>query len=79
MRKSNTFFQVGYMYMQGALRGAACALLMMIWLGLGSAWADTFTIDCTTSSSDALFSVSGNGTQYDYDSRWTSLQSYQDG
>lgn len=60
------------MYMQGTLRGAACALLMMVWLGLGSARADTFTIDCTTSSSDALFSVSGNGTQYDYDSRWTS-------
>jgi len=36
------------------------------------AWAETFTIDCTTSSSDALFAVSGNGTQYDYDSRWTS-------
>ena len=60
------------MYMQGTLRGACCALLMMVWLGLGSAWADTFTIDCTTSSSDALFSVTGNGTQYDYDSRWTS-------
>lgn len=60
------------MYMQGTLRGAACALLMMIWLGLGSARADTFTIDCTTSSSDALFSVTGNGTQYNYESRWTS-------
>ncbi|MBR6115947.1 MAG: InlB B-repeat-containing protein [Paludibacteraceae bacterium] len=43
MRKSNTFFQVGYMYMQGTLRGAACALLMMIWLGLGSASGADFS------------------------------------
>ena len=38
----------------------------------GTAWGETFTINCNTSSSDELFSVSGNGTQYDYDSRWTS-------
>ena len=43
MRKSNTFFQVGYMYMQGTLRGAACALLMMIWMGLGSASGADFS------------------------------------
>ena len=43
MRKSNTFFQVGYMYMQGTLRGAACALLMMVWLGLGSASGADFS------------------------------------
>ena len=36
MRKSNTFFQVGYMYMQGALRGACCALLLLFWMGIGS-------------------------------------------
>ena len=38
----------------------------------GTAWGETFTINCNTSSSDELFSVSGNGTQYDYESRWTS-------
>ena len=38
----------------------------------GTAWGETFTINCNTSSSDELFSVSGNGTQYDYDSKWTS-------
>ena len=31
------------MYMQGTLRGAACALLMMIWLGLGSASGADFS------------------------------------
>jgi len=31
------------MYMQGTLRGAACALLMMVWLGLGSASGADFS------------------------------------
>lgn len=44
----------------------------MFMLCAGTAWGETFTINCNTSSSDELFSVSGNGTQYDYDSRWTS-------
>ena len=45
---------------------------VMFMLCAGTAWGETFTINCNTSSSDELFSVSGNGTQYDYDSRWTS-------
>lgn len=44
----------------------------MFMLCAEAAWGETFTINCNTSSSDELFSVSGNGTQYDYDSRWTS-------
>ena len=45
---------------------------VMFMLCAGTAWGETFTINCNTSSSDELFSVSGNGTQYDYESRWTS-------
>ena len=44
----------------------------LLLLCAGTTWGETFTINCNTSSSDELFSVSGNGTQYDYDSRWTS-------
>ena len=47
-------------------------LTVLFVLCAGTTWGETFTINCNTSSSDELFSVSGNGTQYDYDSRWTS-------
>lgn len=58
IHRSNRFFSV-----------FATILFMLC---AGTAWGETFTINCNTSSSDELFSVSGNGTQYDYDSKWTS-------
>ena len=53
------------------LNRAAFVMMLSVFF-VGQVWGDTFTIDCTTSSSDELFSVTGNGTKYDYDSKWTS-------
>lgn len=58
IHRSNRFFSV--------------FVTILFMLCAGTAWGETFTINCNTSSSDELFSVSGNGTQYDYDSKWTS-------
>lgn len=47
-------------------------VLLGLLCSIGNVWADTFTVDCTTTSSDALFSVTETTTQYDYSSKWTS-------
>jgi len=55
--------------MKKRIVAVVCSALMLC---AGNVWGETFTINCNTTSSDALFSATGNSTQFDYDSRWTS-------
>ena len=48
------------------------SLLTLLLCVCSGAWGATFTLNSSTSTSDPLFSISSNPTQYDYNSSWTS-------
>ncbi len=47
-------------------------VLLGLLCSIGNVWGDSYTINSTTTSSDALFAVEESLTQYDYSSKWTS-------